>query len=204
MDLAPDNPATRAQASGQPNGSGSDRSNAVLLLAGLTLGLVLGPWVLGRYANGAYQRWFMAGRDNQKALEVFDQDTRDRRGRLADSGVTPQAMAAFDLSRTPQRDAMEMRVQLAQETRANQLFAQMAAVVGAVAAIMLAESLVKDQGVRRRLATARYALLAVWLAVTLASSMWRRMHIVFALMLVIVAVSAALVPIGRRGGPSPR
>ena len=75
------------------------------------------------------------------------------------------------------------------------------ALVIALAVIMVLEAVLGDMSPQRvrALSFARYALLAVWLAMLIAQpALLRELPGVFALLLIVVAVGAAFVPMGKR------
>ncbi|MEX0652708.1 MAG: hypothetical protein WD534_18300 [Phycisphaeraceae bacterium] len=186
-----------------------DHRDLYLLVAGLVLGVLLGPAVLGQLAPGVYDQVFVgsgpATTELRKQEAAHEQALRD----LEQTGVSDAALveraAAFEQQR------MMLRAQAEQERMAHlsRLTGRMMALVLAVVGIMVIEALVSPQpegGKRQavpavigRLVSVRYALLALWLAVALARpGLLVEVPVLFVALLIVVALVVALVPLGRR------
>lgn len=184
-----------------------------LLVAGAVLGLVMGPAVLGQMAPAVYDRLFVGGGELAHELAEQEASLREELERIGASGVTQIAVQEHEQQRM--REMLPLRMELAtqQAEREGAIAGWMLALVVATVLVMVIESLVSPQpsttagGTRRavvplavsRLITARYALLAVWLALALARPMMlANLPGVFTVLLVVVAVAAAFVPLGPR------
>ena len=179
---------------------GSDHRDLYLLIVGIVAGIVLGPGVLYRISTDTYNRWFVGGEAQRQALDELAGEAADRQQRLLDSGATPaainQALGQIDAERAI------TEAQRQQESRAHEveLLGITQALVIAAIAIMIVESLLSPTLMaRRRLSSARYAVLAIWVAIVLAQpALLLQMGVLLPVLLVAVAVVAALIPFGRR------
>jgi|GEM_PF-3368140 len=190
-----------------------DHRDMYLLIAGLILGLILSPWIMGRFMDDvSYQRWYMGGGEAVTAYNEFMKthviDTRAKDNELLDrlksTGVTKEAVD-------------EMRAKLQDEARAQwQPYYDAAAVereahaawqrgfmvslVAAMIVLMLMEPVFELAGsmatVRRRLVTGRYGLIAVWIVYALAKPhALTGIPWAFAMLAVLVIVVATLLPL---------
>lgn len=175
-----------------------DYRSLFLLVIGLATGLVLGPCCLGWFAPSFYQRHFVGAVEIQAELETYDEQIRERRARLVGTGATDVALEQFEREEqnAPRRALLEARVQLARREHADRFVGWAATIVIAMAVMMAGEAVTQRVGMQKNLATARYALLAVWLTIVLAvPSLLHGVQIVFGVLLVAVALLAALVPL---------
>lgn len=176
-----------------------DSRNLFLLAIGVAAGLALGPYGLAWVAPSFYQRHFVGAAEAQTKLEAFDGQIRERRARLASTGATEAALEQLDRQEQndPRRALLEARLQLARREHADRFIGWSTTIIAAVVVMMVIEVLATRAGVQRNLATARYALLAVWTAIALAvPSLMHGLQVVFGLLLIVVVLLAALVPLG--------
>jgi len=172
-----------------------------LLLVGIIAGVVLGPVVLGNVAPGYYIAWFQGGADEVVALREFD----EQRAALRADYPTDTALDVFDAQTRRDRRPLEAAVALAQSRYQQRYLGRMHGLLVAVVGLMLLEVLLVQRAdnmvdaVRnaRRIATARYAVMAVWLAMLLAvPSRVRDLPTLFTLMVLIAAAAVAFAPLG--------
>ncbi len=176
--------------------STQSHANLILLAVGLLVGLLAGPFVLGRLSPSTYAKLFEAGEAQQK-LEVFEEDAARRLHAAKQIGVTgeylPELQREIDVQRrelTRARDA----------ARARNVQSYMTAVLLALVAIMVVEALQSHAGslIARRLTTIRYALAAIWLALLLAVPQpLLQVSMLFVGLLIAIALIVGLIPLGR-------
>lgn len=186
----------------------ADHRDLYLLVAGLVLGVLLGPAVLGQAAPGVYERMFVgmgeATADLREAEAAHASALRD----LQETGVSDAALAERAVGFEQQRMLLQARAEQEQVTHLGRLTGRMLALVFAVVGVMVIEALVSPQpngGGRQvvptavsRLVTIRYALAALWLMVVVAQpAMLGQLPVVFAALVVLVALGAAFVPLGK-------
>lgn len=185
-----------------------DLGGLYLLIAGIVLGVLLGPAVLGRLAPTVYEDTFVGGAEQRQLLEDNQSAVEEQAQTLEEIGVTDAAIPEHLMQIKQQQIAWEVARQQHLTTLAGWTTSLMLAVI----AVMMIESLMspdlsdKGSGGRLvvspamgRLITARYALCALWIAVMLAQpKLLSQLPIVFAGLLIVVAVGAALVPLGRK------
>jgi hypothetical protein len=185
-----------------------DVGGLYLLIAGIVLGVLLGPAVLGRVAPDVYRDVFVGGGEYLRQLTEENEKTQQQLEALQDTGVTEEAIPEHVLGREQELVVLKAQLDAAQRQRMGELTGWTAALMLAVIAVMMVESLigpeVKAGGVSKippavgRLVTARYALAALWIAVVLARpQLLTQVPILFAAGLVVVALGAALVPLGK-------
>jgi len=178
-----------------------DYRSVFLLCIGIVMGLAVGPGGLGGLAPSFYQRYFVGAAQAQAELETYDELIRERRARLVSTGVTEVALERFDHEEqnNPRRALLDARVQIARRDHADRFVGWTTTIVIIIAVMMAGEALAKGVGIQRKLATARYALLAVWLAIVLTvPSLLHGVQVVFGGLLIAVALLAAWVPLRAR------
>lgn len=184
------------------NGVRLNHRDLYMLIAGLVLGLLLGPAVLGRLAPETYQRHFGTIENAIIKLTVHDVSRQQVRQQIQSAGVDPDSpMASSALGDFERRHAVDRLpyVQAVRQARLNQ--GRLIAVIIAVVVMMIIETLpdARSTTLRSRLATARYALVALTLALLMAQpSLWLGLPVVFLALLLAIALGAALVPLSRR------
>ena len=174
-----------------------------LLVAGIVLGVLLGPAVLGRLAPSVYEDAFVGGAEQKQALLENKTEVEAQAQTLEEIGVTEAAIPEHLL----QIKQQEILWQAAKQQHLNTLVGWTTALMLAVIAVMMIESLMSPDTQTNnafvvspalgRLATARYALCALWITIMLAQpKLLTQLPILFAGLLVIVSIAAALVPLG--------
>lgn len=181
-----------------------------MLVAGVVIGMLLSPAVLGRVAPGVYDGLFGSGGSEASRL-VAAEDVRIA-AELEGLRLTDATDVALREHEARQIEAtLPIRMRAAEEQAAGErtrLGWMMALILGA-AVVMALESLVSPSATEGervvvpptlgRLITARYALIAAWLALAIAQpALLRSLPLVFTALLVGFALLVALVPLGRR------
>jgi len=189
-------------------------AHAYLIVAGIVLGVLAGPGVLGRLAPDVHRQLF-GGLDAQQVeqldglLEAHRSKTLEQIQRLEGTGVSQDRVT----ERLDEFAAEEelIRAQIARQqvqARTDGVMPMLMAVMLAVVAVVLLEAVlgpqVDAQGravvlpVHGRLVTVRYGLLAVWTMLVLAQpAAMLSLKPVFAIALIAVALAVGLVPLGR-------
>lgn len=185
----------------------ADLGGLYLLIAGIGLGILLGPAVLGRLAPSAYEDAFIGGGEYtqlvQEKLDAAEEQIRTLDG----SGVTPADIAEQLGQQDLQMIELRAQQQQAQRDHLGTLTGWTTSLMLAVIAVMMLESLLspdaKPTGTVTvspsigRLVTARYALCALWITIMLAQpKLLSQLPIAFAGLLIVVSLAAALVPLG--------
>lgn len=164
-----------------------------LVVAGLLLGLLLGPAVLGRLAPQRYAAMFPSVEAARAELDAFDRNVADLTRQLSAVGATEVAAQELQARMAPQREPLVTSV-----IRARQAQGRLPAVTLALAAVMVIEA-AGGLALARRLAPARFALIALWIALLLAQpEALRDVPMPFALLALVVALIAGLVPLPTR------
>ncbi|MEX2216576.1 MAG: hypothetical protein WD768_20855 [Phycisphaeraceae bacterium] len=192
--------------------AGPDHRDMYLLIAGLIVGLAMCPWIAGRLMSvESFEKWYQGGGEQYDTLRAFviDQDVRVRsekqqkKEQLQATGVTPiaidEAMAQIDERARAQRLPYTQALTKAHAEHQAWLVGLVSALVMAAVLLMFIEPVFEPVGrtaaIRRRLVTGRYVLLAAWIAVTLAKPTYLSgLSPTFAILLVVVALLAALLP----------
>jgi len=187
-----------------------DLGGLYLLVAGIVLGVLLGPAVLGRLAPSIYEDAFVGGGQIARQLAEDRAQTEKRLGVLEDIGVTDAAIPEQALQRQQHQIVLRAQLQKAQQEHRASLTGWTTALMLAVIALMMLESVlspdsqntgtVKVSPALGGLVTARYALCALWIAIMLAQPrLLAQLPILFAGLLIAVALAVALVPLGPKG-----
>ncbi len=189
-----------------------------LVIAGVLLGLLMGPAVLGRVAPGAYDAMWTGptARNLARTLQESDAAVSQELERMRGTGVTEAAIEEHRTERRRDLAPLHRAVEQARDQRAAGLSL---AVWLVLALVMVAETLQSPQprsdravAVRPaagRLITIRYALLALWLAILLARpTLFEPLRqpgmVVLIVLMIVVALVAGFVPLGpRRSSPGP-
>lgn len=170
---------------------GANHCELYVIIVGLIGGLLLGPHVLGRASARTYTRVFVAGGEGLAELDKLDHLTMDYEQLFKDT--TPAAWQE-------RRDQIRAERALIVDRHLERLRALLSALVLAVVAVMVMEALPQTLG---RLTAARYALLAMWITITLAQPMLLRdTSALFVLMLITMALFASHIRLGRRPVPT--
>ncbi len=194
-------------------GAAPDHLDMYLLLLGLIIGLGLSPWIMGKFLDeNAFTKWYFYGNDAAfDELADFIEEQEDRTAKkigdavamLTITDATPAAMeekrleiiVAAEDERRPYVDA----VALARERHRLWMLGFVFTLVIAAAALMFVEPLFDPTsrlaGLRRRLSTGRYAIMAVWIATVIAKPHYIAMPMLpFLIALLAVALLAAALP----------
>ena len=172
--------------------------NLWFLILGVAGGLFLGPLGLGQIAPEVYQRIFtgQGSLQQQKDLDQFDQEMTQRMQQLEATGVTHTALEEYTQQQMSKRHQLEAKVLLIQQQQVGRLHGMTSALILALIVVMAVETLLPHRSYVRRLATARYVVIAIWITLVLAEpKMLDNVHIVFATLLALVALGVALVPL---------
>ena len=180
-----------------------------LLLAGIALGLLLGPAVLGKVAPQTYQRWFVGGDEAKAALDAFDAETEQMRHQLAQTGVTPAAIDEFVAQRKRESLPQLAGYELQRTEHEKWLSSRMLGLMLAAILIMILEALYaprpRADGSAQvpvalgRLITIRYALIAVWIVLALAApAMLYQTPLLFIALALAVALLVGFMPLGKK------
>lgn len=160
-----------------------------LLLAGVVLGVCLGPAVFGRLMPDAYLTIFPNPEPASLRLKEMDA----HRMRLALTGVTESALIEFDAQHAAER---RKQTQLAQAPQRHA--GRMHAIILALLAIMAMDA-ITSHATRRLLTSARYALTATWLAMLLAyPPALAHVPLTLTMLAILVAVAASVTPLAIR------
>ena len=175
----------------------------VLLIVGLVAGVLLGPAVLGKVAPEMHLAWFQGGVAEQKVVDDYLAERASLRQKVP--GVEGDSVLdVFDRETAAQQRMYESELFIAQAKFANVYRSRMTAIILAVAGLMLLEvfmvtgasNMVDAVRFSSKVATARYALVAVWLAMLLAvPAQLRELPMVFTILVLIVAAAVALAPL---------
>jgi hypothetical protein len=140
------------------------------IIAGVFLGILLGPAVLGRFAPSFYDKVIINRIDAGQSLAEFEADTIRMRETLMLSQGSPAAVDELMQARKQGREQLMMDDQLRHVRAQLSGLSRAVALVLAVVAIMVIESVIDPSWrlVRARLIAARYVLLGFWIALTMA------------------------------------
>lgn len=180
-----------------------------LLVAGVVLGILIGPAVLGRAAPQWYDRVFVGGGEVAAELEAAEAALSEELRRLEASGVSGVALREHENQAMQQMLPLHVREAAQRAQREGELMGWMTALIVATLIVMVLESLISPRpmtgGSPRavvtpavgRLITVRYALLAVWIILALARpALLQNLPVIFTVLLVAVAMAAAFIPLG--------
>lgn len=189
-------------------GGGPDHRDLYLIVVGVLLGVLLGPGVLGRFAPAVYDRIFV-GRESVRLItdemQRLQAETLTTAERIQASGASEEALVEALAPGREKAAALQERLIAVVEAERASRRGRVTAIILTLVAIMVIETLVQPTGatLRGRLATARYALIALWLAFLLAQPhLLREIPIAFLIGLIAVALVAALTPLARRASPA--
>ncbi len=186
-----------------------DVGGVYLLVAGIVLGVLLGPAVFGRLAPSVYEEVFLGGGPIAQQLADEQAETDRQLQLLEQTGVTEVALTEQLAGREQAMVLLRAQLEEARRQRLGELKGLAGALMLALIGIMLIESLlgpdlsakgpVRVNPALGRLITARYALAALWIALVLARpALLKQLPIGFVALLIVVALAAALVPLGKK------
>lgn len=175
--------------------------DAYLIVAGIVAGLVLGPAVLGQAAPGAYERWFIGGASERLQLAAAEGEMARAEAAV---GMTNSPSASADLKHRTgvQRALLTAKWEAAKQEQLTALRGRVLTLLLATAVLMVIESLVAPEhaAFRSRLSLARYALVALGVALMLAQpAAVEGVSAVFLGLVVLLAVALVATPLGRCG-----
>jgi len=181
------------------------RRDLYILIAGLVLGVLLGPAVMGRVTPRLYDRMFERGAFD-RALADHDAATDRMRADLLAVGVSAAGVGEAISERRAERRQI---VAQARWRQAERIIGLTSGLVLAVLVVMVIEAAVArdpdDPGASdpppwaARLPTVRYGLVALWLMLVLAQPlMLGTRAVATAAAAVAVGLLAGLVPLARR------
>lgn len=128
----------------------------------------MGPWVFGRMCPDTYERWYVGGVQERRAIEASDKQVATQRQKLKDTGVTTAAFEEFDRVHSLQHNLLAAQLKLARMTHLERLAGRAAALVLALAAVIFVEAYSAGRAARSETAGIRHVLWAVWFALVLA------------------------------------
>jgi hypothetical protein len=197
-----------------------DYRDLYLLVAGVLIGVVLSPAVMGQFVPNWSAQLFggtdyeQQADDLQSELDKLSKKWQKELQTLADSGVSQAAVQQQRKQYKQQRQAIQQRRQqlfhaaeLARDQRAGRMLVAIMLTLGLVMVIEAFVAPQPDQTTTRtavpkalgRLKTVRYALLAIFAALLLARpSLLVSATFIFTALLAAVALVVGLVPLGRR------
>lgn len=180
------------------------RRNIGLLIVGIGLGFLAGPYGLGWWLPWAYNSVWVKGGGVQQEINAFDQATDRQRDRLKQSGVTHDAIDELDYHSMQRRKPLATRLQQVQAQHLSRLRHYTLAVMIAIGMVIVLESLAgsfpRSRRLRRtlkRLTAARHGLLAVAVVIIVARPrVLPGVHPTFLILILVIALAAAWVPAG--------
>lgn len=167
-----------------------------VLAAGLLLGLLLGPAVLGRVSPETYNHYFADYQVAADKLAMHDAHVNEILKKLVAADVTSVAMDELVQTRSAEREPLEAAVERARLSQGRLLAAMLAVLV-----FMIFETLPEATAIllRSRLAAARYALMALTLALLLAQpQLLKGMSMLFLSLLLATGLAMALMPLSKK------
>jgi len=170
-----------------------------LLIIGVLLGIVLGPAVLGRLSPETYSRYFGSVEVAAIQLASYDRDLVLKHMINSLAGETGESQTPLDTQTLLSDPGRQPYIQQMHNAHASR--GRLMALLVAVVVVMVLETLPSNAmaWMRHRLITARYALIALTIALLLAQPDWMTQLPLLLLFLLLTAVLvAALVPLGSR------
>ena len=180
-----------------------DIRDLYVLLAGIFLGVCLGPGVLGRLAPGTYDRLFLGTGEALAQVKALDAQRLALRERLRDTGASDVAAQELGQGLREYSRGLE-RVQRSRRAHLQHLRGRLSTVLLALVVAMVLEALLgpSHAWVQSILGTMRYALGALWLMLVLAQpALLGPVSWVLVVLLLSVSGGAALVSRERPGDP---
>ncbi len=187
----------------------ADTGCIYLLVAGVVLGVLLGPAVFGRVLPDVYEKLFVGGVEQARQIEAAQAEQADQLQRLEDTGVTEVAVQEQALVLGQQMAVLRAQLEQARRDRLDVLVGWSFALMLSVVALMMIEALISPQPQAEavtavspmlgRLVGARYALTALWIALGLAQpALLSKVPVLLTGLLVVVCLLASWVPLGKR------
>lgn len=175
----------------QTRSDGPGHRDLYLLVAGVVAGVLLGPGVFGRLAPEAYDEVFPPSIQTVGLqLVELEKKLAANRELLRQIGATDAAISDLEAQRPEKRTELEARFD-----RASRSAGRTTSLLVALVVTMILEAAIGAHRVRRRLTQARYALLAIWVALILAQpAVLSGISLPFVAMLTLIVLIAAVVP----------
>ena len=182
---------------------GPDLRDLLLLVVGVVLGIVAGPAVLGRVAPDTYHRLFTGAVAEYEALREFQDQRQAARQRVLSLNADT-VLENFDMQTRMEQRPLEAALDDALRGHREVHQGRMNALLLALVGVMVVESLLVSRSGNlvdamrygARLASARYALAAGWLAMLLAvPAVMRPISVVFVLGLLIAVLAVGMAPL---------
>lgn len=186
--------------------TGPSHFEIYIIAAGVLLGVILGPAVLGRFAPEQYDRLFVGAiAAAQRRDAVIDKMTIANKivQDMKDVKVTDVAITEKQAELQKDIDAELAAANAEAAEFRSRVTGRATALILAVLAIMVIEATTPAGSfLAGRLTTVRYALLALWVALLIAQpGMLTNLPVGFAAALVLIGIGAAVVPLGRQPTP---
>lgn len=162
-----------------------------VIVAGILLGVILGPAVMGRVLPEQYKQWFVV-----PVVEPADPGKiAQQLAAISATGATHEAVQ----EKLQELEEEAYRKKTAAESQAHQIHGRAPALILAALVMMVLESLLPaGSALRGRLVMVRYGLIALWLALLMAQpAQLRSLPMAFTASLVVVSLLAALLPLPR-------
>jgi len=196
--------STPPPAAPKPRLRSPDHRELIMLAVGLALGLLLSPAVLGQFAPQAYNALFDAG-PLPAELAASQASMQQAIERLAQSGATGVSLEEYQLQRSDQLRQQAYLQHAIDALRDAQAFGWVMALMAPLVALMIIEPICTPAGrAASRLATARFALAAAWLALVMARpTLLTRMPIALVGGLLLISLCVSFVPLPGSQRPSP-
>lgn len=175
----------------QTPSDGADHRDLYLLVVGVVAGALLGPGVFGRLAPDAYDKVFPPSVERVGLqLVELEKNLAANREKLRKIGATDAAISDLEAQRLTRRAELEARF-----GRASRSAGRTTSLLIVLVVTMILEAAVGAHRSRRRLTQARYALLAIWVALMLAQpAMLGSVSLPFVALLTAIVLIAAVVP----------
>ncbi len=179
-------------------------------MAGLLLGVLMGPAVLGRLAPDLYNAMFSTGEDPKAMLDTFDQQTDQEMANLQDTPDAELAVTQLVKKRQEMRRQLLAGIEAMHDQQAMRLIW---ALLATMALVLVLEAMLSPQidesgrSVIRpsygRLVSVRYALLALIVAVTLCRpGLLGQIPLPACVLILAVALIMGLIPLGPKRRPT--
>jgi hypothetical protein len=184
-----------------------DYRDLYILVAGVIIGVILSPAVLGQLAPAGWESELFGGAGLERQLQQLNEQWQADQQTLAASDVSQAAVTERREQYLQQRGRLVDALTAVRNERAGRMLVALMLTLGAVMVIEPFLSPQPDQASQRaavpqalpRLKTVRYALIALFIALLLARpSLLASSTLLFAALLIAVALGVGLVPLGKR------
>ena len=153
-----------------------DHWDLYILVAGVALGLLVSPWVLGRISPVRHDRLFLGGVQEAAERQAYIDDTETIIRRMHATGEDEPAIRARFDERRERYMELDAALTQARERHARVLNIVTYAALALVILLMIAEALITTEAtpralaVRRWLGRARYVAMSAWIVLALGRS----------------------------------